>query len=110
MQGVDKAVGSIKDLDEGAAVAALGHLLSIPQHITCMDRHHRSAVRVGPRQLLSKYVCNLTWHRIACCLGATQSNQITTRSTNVQQEETGLKRVTRAGAGGGGRGEGGRVC
>ena len=33
-QRVDAVVGSIKHLDEGAAVAALGHLLSVPQHIT----------------------------------------------------------------------------
>ena len=39
LQSVDKVVGSVKHLDEGAAVAALGHLLSVPQHITCSPRH-----------------------------------------------------------------------
>ena len=35
LQSVDQVVGSIKDLDEAAAVAALGGLLSIPQHVAC---------------------------------------------------------------------------
>ncbi len=35
LQGVDEVVGSIKDLDEAAAVAALGRLLCVSQHIPC---------------------------------------------------------------------------
>ena len=41
LQGVDEVVGSIKDLDEAAAVAALGRLLCIPQYIPC--KPHQSA-------------------------------------------------------------------
>lgn len=41
LQGVDEVVGSIKDLDEATAVAALGRLLCVPQHIPC--KPHQSA-------------------------------------------------------------------
>ena len=51
LQSVDEVIGSVKDLDEGTAVAALGHLLSIPQHITCsqttLSRVHHTHMALG---------------------------------------------------------------